>query len=122
MSNVVVSISYDASTELVMVTLRGIAVAQDVIRSLDAIAGFVEQYSASKVLIDATEFEHGYPAIEIIDVVSHAAKRLSDLIVARVVNCRGYMDDLLLQKARRFQINAQNFESFCSAKQWLLSH
>lgn len=47
------------------------------------------------------------------------ATSLETCVVARIVSFDGFMHDLFVQKAKRFEINAENFECFHKAKLWL---
>lgn len=119
MSDIITSISYDESLNLVLVKLTGTATSTDVIRNYDVITGYAQARQCQKLLIDVTELRHRYAAVEVIDVILAIKDKLAGFHVARVVGFDGYLHDLLLQNAKRFSLNAENFECFKKAKNWL---
>ncbi|TMO61014.1 hypothetical protein CWC18_12380 [Pseudoalteromonas aurantia] len=122
MSTLSTSITYDETTSLVMMTLRGTASAQDVVDVYQIANGYAKTHNSSKVLVDVSNLEHRFAAIDIVNIMPKIAHYLRDLSIARVVGFEGYMHDLFLQKAKRFNVNAENFECFKSAKQWLCNN
>lgn len=102
-----------------MMTLRGIASAQDVVDVYQIANGYAKTHNSSKILVDVSELEHRFAAIDIVNIMPKIAHYLTDLHIARVVGFEGYMHDLFLLKAKRFNVRAENFECFKSAKQWL---
>ncbi|OUL58246.1 hypothetical protein [Pseudoalteromonas ulvae] len=119
MSDIITSISYDESLHLVLVKLTGTASSTDVIRNYDVITRYAHARQCQKLLIDVTELRHRYAAVEVIDVILAIKDKLAGFHVARVVGFDGYLHDLLLQNAKRFSLNAENFECFKKAKNWL---
>ncbi|MFC3034787.1 hypothetical protein ACFOEE_19965 [Pseudoalteromonas fenneropenaei] len=119
MSQFSTSITYDETTALVMMTLRGKITAQDVISVYKIANEYAKTHNCSKVLLDVVELEHKFAAIDIVDIMPKVAHYLNGMTVARVVGFRGYMHDLFLQKAKRFNITAENFDCFNQAKRWL---
>jgi len=119
MSNISSCITYDASTSLIMMTLRGRATAQDVINFYQLAQQYSTIYSSNKILVDVSELVHDFPASDLITVMPVIASWLKTCTVARIVGFDGFMHDLFVQKAKRFQINAENFECFHKAKLWL---
>ncbi|CCQ10978.1 hypothetical protein PALB_18520 [Pseudoalteromonas luteoviolacea B = ATCC 29581] len=113
------SITYDETTRLVMMTLRGKISAQDVISVYRIAHEYAKSHRCDKVLIDVVELEHQFAAIDIVQIMPSIAHYLKGLSVARVVGFKGFMHDLFMQKAQRFDIDAQNFDCFKQAKQWL---
>jgi hypothetical protein len=122
MSTLSTSIAYDETTSLVMMTLRGSASAQDVVEVYQIANGYAKTHNSSKVLVDVSDLEHKFAAIDIVNIMPKIAHNLKDLSIARVVGFEGYMHDLFLQKAKRFNVDAENFECFKSAKQWLCNN
>lgn len=122
MSTLSTSITYDETTSLVMMTLRGTASAQDVVDVYQIANGYAKTHNSSKILVDVSNLEHRFAAIDIVNIMPKIAHCLRDLSIARVVGFEGYMHDLFLQKAKRFNVNAENFECFKSAKQWLCNN
>ncbi|MBE0366021.1 hypothetical protein PULV_b0747 [Pseudoalteromonas ulvae UL12] len=119
MSDIITSISYDESLHLVLVKLTGTASSTDVIRNYDVITRYAHARQCQKLLIDVTELRHRYAAVEVIDVILAIKDKLAGYAVARVVGFDGYLHDLLIQNAKRFSLNAENFECFKKAKNWL---
>ncbi len=119
MSTLSTSITYDESTSLVMMTLRGVVSAEDVIKTYQRANTYAMNYQSSKLLIDVTELEHDFAAIDIVALMPKVAHALHNIKLARVVSFNGYMHDLFLQKAKRFGITVENFECFKTAKIWL---
>ena len=119
MSDIITSISYDESLHLVLVKLTGTATSTDVIRNYDVITRYAHARQCQKLLIDVTELRHRYAAVEVIDVILAIKDKLAGYAVARVVGFDGYLHDLLIQNAKRFSLNAENFECFKKAKNWL---
>jgi hypothetical protein len=115
------SITYDETTHLVMMTLRGKISAQDVIGVYRIAHEYAKSHDCHKVLVDVVELEHQFAAIDIINIMPSVAHYLNGMLVARVVGFSGYMHDLFLQKAKRFDIKAENFDCFKQAKHWLTS-
>ncbi|MFC0119514.1 hypothetical protein [Pseudoalteromonas xiamenensis] len=113
------SITYDETTKLVMMTLRGKISAQDVISVYKIANEYAKSHDCTKVLIDVIELEHQFAAIDIVNIMPSVAHYLNGLVVARVVGFKGFMHDLFLQKAKRFDVVAENFDCFKQAKQWL---
>lgn len=113
------SITYDESTSLVMMTLRGVVTADDVIKTYQRANRYAQNYKSSKLLIDVTELEHNFAAIDIVSLMPKVANALQNMKLARVVSFDGYMHDLFLQKAKRFGITVENFDCFKTAKHWL---
>lgn len=122
MSTLSTSITYDETTSLVMMTLRGTASAQDVVDVYQIAYGYAKTHNSSKLLVDVSELEHRFAAIDIVNIMPKIAHHLRDISIARVVGFEGYMHDLFLQKAKRFNVQAENFECFKSAKQWLCNN
>ncbi|CAM3754668.1 MULTISPECIES: hypothetical protein [Pseudoalteromonas] len=121
MSNVSTCITYDASTSLIMMTLRGTASAQDVINFYQIAQQYVSMYGSNKLLVDVSELTHKFPASDLITIMPAISNWLARCFVARVVSFDGFMHDLFLQKAKRFDIKAENFDCFNSAKNWLVN-
>ena len=119
MSTLSTSITYDESTSLVMMTLRGVVSAEDVIKTYQRANTYAMNYKSSKLLIDVTELEHDFAAIDIVSLMPKVAHALHNIKLARVVSFNGYMHDLFLQKAKRFGITIENFDCFKTAKNWL---
>ena len=119
MSDIITSISYDESLDLVLVKLTGTATSSDVIRNYDVITGYAQARQCQKLLIDVTELRHRYAAVEVIDVILGIKDKLAGFHVERVVGFDGYLHDLLLQNAKRFSLNAENFKCKKKAKNWL---
>ncbi|WP_394188945.1 hypothetical protein [Pseudoalteromonas atlantica] len=119
MSNISTCITFDASSSLIMMTLRGNASAQDVINFYQIAQQHVAIYGSNKLLVDVSEVTHNFPASDLLNVMPVISNWLKHCVVARVVSFDGYMHDLFLQKAKRFDITAENFECFRSAKTWL---
>ncbi|KAF7764507.1 hypothetical protein PCIT_b0527 [Pseudoalteromonas citrea] len=122
MSTLSTSITYDETTSLVMMTLRGTASAQDVVDVYQIANGYAKTHNSSKILVDVSDLEHRFAAIDIVNIMPKVAHYLRDISIARVVGFEGYMHDLFLQKAKRFNVDAENFECFKSAKQWLCNN
>ncbi|MFK3861063.1 hypothetical protein [Pseudoalteromonas rhizosphaerae] len=121
MSNVSTCITYDASTSLIMMTLRGTASAQDVMNFYQIAQQYVSIYGSNKLLVDVSELTHKFPASDLLTIMPAVSKWLSSCFIARVVSFDGFMHDLFLQKAQRFDIKAENFDCFNSAKNWLVN-
>ncbi|MCQ8878668.1 hypothetical protein NQT69_11705 [Pseudoalteromonas shioyasakiensis] len=119
MSNVSTCITFDASTSLIMMTLKGTASAQDVINFYQIAQQYGEMYSSNKLLVDVSELSHDFPASELLNIMPTISGWLKDYLIARIVSFDGFMHDLFLQKAKRFGIPAENFECFATAKSWL---
>jgi len=119
MSNVSTCITFDASTSLIMMTLKGTASAQDVINFYQIAQQYGEMYSSNKLLVDVSELSHDFPASELLSIMPTISGWLKDYLIARIVSFDGFMHDLFLQKAKRFNIAAENFECFAAAKSWL---
>ena len=119
MSTLSTSITYDESTSLVMMTLRGVVSAEDVIKTYQRANTYAMNYKSTKLLIDVTELEHDFAAIDIVSLMPKVAHALHNIKLARVVSFNGYMHDLFLQKAKRFGITVENFDCFKTAKNWL---
>ncbi|KZN39067.1 hypothetical protein [Pseudoalteromonas luteoviolacea] len=119
MSLLSTSITYDKSTSLIMMTVRGRAGVEDVLNAYKAVQKYAESHGSNKVLVDVSELEHRFAAIDIVNVMPKVAHYVSNMQIARVVGFEGYMHDLFLQKVKRFGIHAENFECFKSAKEWL---
>lgn len=122
MSNVSSCITYDASTSLIMMTLRGRASAQDVISFYQLAQQYSTVYSSNKLLVDVSELVHDFPASDLLKIMPVISTWLKTCVIARIVSFDGFMHDLFLQKAKRFEINAENFECFKKAKLWLQDH
>lgn len=121
MSKVSTCITYDASTSLIMMTLRGTASAQDVINFYQIAQQYVTIYGSNKLLIDVSELTHKFPASDLLKIMPAVSNWLAHCFIARVVSFDGFMHDLFLQKAKRFELKAENFDCFNSAKAWLVS-
>ncbi|MBB1365765.1 hypothetical protein H5154_05095 [Pseudoalteromonas sp. SR44-5] len=121
MSNVFTCITYDASTSLIMMTLRGTASAQDVMNFYQIAQQYVSIYGSNKLLVDVSELTHKFPASELLTIMPAVSQWLASCFIARVVSFDGFMHDLFLQKAQRFDIKAENFDCFNSAKNWLVN-
>lgn len=121
MSNVSTCITYDASTSLIMMTLRGTASAQDVMNFYQIAQQYVSIYGSNKLLVDVSELTHKFPASDLLTIMPAVSKWLSSCFIARVVSFDGFMHDLFLQKAQCFDIKAENFDCFNSAKNWLVN-
>ncbi|ATC97021.1 hypothetical protein [Pseudoalteromonas tunicata] len=119
MSEIITSISYDSSLDLVLVKLTGSATSTDVINNYHLIINYANERHCRKLLVDVTELRHRYAAVEVIDVILAIKHVLKDFKLARVVGFDGYLHDLLIQNAKRFALNAENFECFEQAKIWL---
>ncbi|KPH58008.1 hypothetical protein AMS58_15455 [Pseudoalteromonas porphyrae] len=119
MSNVSTCITYDASTSLIMMTLRGTANAQDVITFYQIAEQYIGIYKCNKLLVDVSELKHDFPASDLLSIMPAISSWLKHCFIARIVSFDGFMHDLFLQKAKRFEITAENFECFRSAKHWL---
>jgi len=119
MSNVSSCITYDASTSLIIMTLKGRASAQDVVTFYQLAQQYSTVYNSNKMLVDVSELVHDFPAIELLKIMPLIATSLETCVVARIVSFDGFMHDLFVQKAKRFEINAENFECFHKAKLWL---
>ncbi|KZN46190.1 hypothetical protein L1077_09160 [Pseudoalteromonas luteoviolacea] len=119
MSALSTSITFDQTTSLILMTVRGKAGAEDVVNAYKAAKVYSEQHGSKKVLVDVSELEHKFAAIDIVNVMPKVAHYLTNMQIARVVGFEGYMHDLFLQKVKRFGIHAENFECFKSAKEWL---
>jgi hypothetical protein len=50
-------------------------------------------------------------------VIANSLKRA---VLAIVVSFDGFMHDLFVQKAKRYNLQAENFECFSKAKNWLV--
>ncbi|NOU50116.1 hypothetical protein HG263_06125 [Pseudoalteromonas sp. JBTF-M23] len=119
MSTLSTSITYDDTTSLILMTLRGCISADDVVSVYRIANDYAKAHNSSKILIDLSEVEHRFAAIDIVDFMPKVAHYMRDFTIARVVGFEGYMHDLILQKAKRYNVNAENFECFKTAKQWL---
>ena len=119
MSDIITSMSYDSSLNLVLVKLTGSASSTDVINNYHTIINFANERNSRKLLVDVTELRHRYAAVEVIDVMLAIKKDLTGFKLARVVGFDGYLHDLLIQNAKRFALDAENFECFKQAKIWL---
>jgi hypothetical protein len=119
MSTLFTSITYDESTSLVMMTLRGTVSAEDVLKTYQRANSYATNYKCSKILIDVTELDYDLAVIDIAALMPEVASELQNIKLARVVNFSGYRHDLFLQKAKHFGITVENFDCFRSAKLWL---
>lgn len=119
MSKVSTCIAFHASASLVMMTLRGTAQAQDVINFYQTARQYSAIYGSNKLLVDVSQLNHDFPASELLNIMPTISSWLKNCAVARVVSFDGFMHDLFLQKAHRFDITAENFECFSSARSWL---
>ncbi|MCO7190502.1 hypothetical protein CWB99_00305 [Pseudoalteromonas rubra] len=119
MSTLSTSITYDETTTLIMMTLRGKAGVDDVVNAYKAANSYASKHQSSKLLVDVSELEHRFAAIDVVNVMPKVAHHVKNMKIARVVGIEGFMHDLFLQKVQRFGINAENFECFKSAKEWL---
>ncbi|WKD25842.1 hypothetical protein NDQ71_18685 [Pseudoalteromonas sp. KG3] len=102
-----------------MMTLRGTASAQDVMNFYQIAQQYVSIYGSNKLLVDVSELTHKFPASDLLTIMPAVSNRLANCFIARVVSFDGFMHDLFLQKAKRFDLKAENFECFTSAKNWL---
>ena len=121
MPNVSTCITYDASTSLVMMTLRGTASAQDVINFYQIAHQYSLLYGSDKILVDVTELTHNFAPAELFNIMPVIAHSLKKACVAIVVSFDGFMHDLFVQKAKRYNLHAENFECFQKAKTWLVA-
>ncbi|MCG7534040.1 hypothetical protein [Pseudoalteromonas sp. OOF1S-7] len=119
MSTLSTSITYDETTTLIMMTLRGKAGVDDVVNAYRAANNYASKHQSSKLLVDVSELEHRFAAIDVVNIMPKVAHHVKNMKIARVVGIEGFMHDLFLQKVQRFGINAENFECFKSAKEWL---
>lgn len=119
MSNVSTCITFDASASLIMMTLRGKASAQDVINFYQIAQQYVAMYGSNKLLVDVSDLQHDFPASDLLNIMPTISTWLKDCVIARIVSFDGFMHDLFLQKAKRFDIEAENFDCFRTAKSWL---
>jgi len=119
MSKLITNLSYDEAENLVMVKLFGKANVVDVVNIYKKITQFAAQNSSHKLLVDVVELEHQYPAIEVINLVVQIEALLKGFKVARIIGFRGFHHDLVLQKAKRFNVYAENFDCSKKAKHWL---
>ncbi|WP_404344178.1 hypothetical protein [Pseudoalteromonas mariniglutinosa] len=120
MSNVSTCITYDASTSLILVTLKGTASAQDVINFYKIAQHYSVLYNSNRILVDVSQVTHQFPATDLLNIMPTIASWLKQTAIARVVSFDGFMNDLFVQKAKRFNLNTENFESVQTAKNWLL--
>jgi|TARA_R110001606_G_scaffold56537_4_gene137068 hypothetical protein len=104
-----------------MMTLRGTASAQDVMNFYQIAQQYVSIYGSNKLLVDVSELTHKFPASELLTIMPAVSQWLASCFIARVVSFDGFMHDLFLQKAQRFDIKAENFDCFNSAKNWLVN-
>jgi len=119
MSKLITNLSYDDSENLVMVKLFGAANVEDVVNIYKRITEFAKFNSTDKLLVDVIELEHQYPAIEVINLVVQIESILKGFKVARIIGFKGFHHDLVLQKAKRFNVHAENFDCSKKAKHWL---
>jgi len=120
MPNVSTCITYDASTSLVMMTLRGTASAQDVINFYQIAQQYSVLYGSDKILVDVSELTHNFAPADLFTIMPAVANSLKKAVVAIVVSFDGFMHDLFMQKAKRYNLQAENFECFNKAKNWLV--
>jgi len=119
MSKLITNLSYDGSENLVMVKLFGAANVGDIVNIYKKITTFAKINSSHKLLVDVVELEHQYPAIEVINLVVQIEEILKGFKVARIIGFKGFHHDLVLQKAKRFNVHAENFNCCKTAKDWL---
>ncbi|AXV67171.1 hypothetical protein D0907_17775 (plasmid) [Pseudoalteromonas lipolytica] len=120
MTNVSTCITYDASTSLVMMTLRGMASAQDVINFYQIAHQYSLLYGSDKILVDVSELTHNFEPADLFTIMPVVANTLKRAVIAIVVSFDGFMHDLFVQKAKRYNVHAENFECFQTAKNWLI--
>ncbi|WP_462181662.1 hypothetical protein [Pseudoalteromonas gelatinilytica] len=120
MPNVSTCITYDASTSLVMMTLRGTASAQDVINFYQIAHQYSVLYGSEKILVDVSELTHDFAPADLFTIMPVIANSLKRAVLAIVVSFDGFMHDLFVQKAKRYNLQAENFECFNKAKNWLV--
>ena len=119
MHKISTSVTFDECNDLIMMKIRGIANANDVVSAYEKANLYAKKHNSSKVLVDVSELEHRFAAIDIVNIMPKVAHNFGNLHIARVVGFEGYMHDLFLQKIKRFNISAENFECFKSAREWL---
>ena len=119
MSNLITNLSYDASENLVMVKLFSTANVEDVVSIYKKITEYVKLNATNKLLVDVIELEHKYPAIEVINLVVQITSILQVFKVASIIGFKGFNHDLVLQKAKRLNVYAENFDCSKKAKHWL---
>ncbi|MEI5637521.1 MULTISPECIES: hypothetical protein [unclassified Pseudoalteromonas] len=119
MHKISTSVTFDKCNDLIMMKVRGIASAKDVVESYQRAHSYANKHKSKNILVDVSELEHRFAAIDIINIMPKVAHYIGDMNIARVVGFEGYMHDLFLQKIKRFDINAENFECFKSAREWL---
>ncbi|WP_440056694.1 hypothetical protein ACSLBF_17585 (plasmid) [Pseudoalteromonas sp. T1lg65] len=122
MNKLSTSITYDHLNDLIMMKVRGVANANDVIAAYEKANLYAKKHNSSRILLDVSELEHRFAAIDIVNLMPQVVHYIRDLSVARVVGIKGYMHDLFLQKVKRFDVNAENFECFKTAREWLSKH
>ena len=115
MPNVSTCITYDASTSLVMMTLRGTASAQDVIifTNCPTILSFIW---VRKILVDVSELTHNFAPADLFTIMPEVANSLKEAVVAIVVSFDGFMHDLFMQKAKRYNLQAENLSVLTKQK------
>ncbi|WP_419148090.1 hypothetical protein [Pseudoalteromonas 'SMAR'] len=119
MHKISTSVTFDKCNDLIMMKVRGIASAKDVVESYQRAHCYANKHKSKNILVDVSELEHRFAAIDIINIMPKVAHYIGDMNIARVVGFEGYMHDLFLQKIKRFDVNAENFECFKSAREWL---
>ncbi len=120
MSNVSTCITYDASTSLILMTLRGTASTQDVINFYQIAHQYSVLYGSEKILVDVSELTHNFGPADLFKIMPVIANSLSRVVIAIVVNFDGFMHDLFILKAKRYNLQAENFECYQMAKNWLV--
>jgi len=119
MSKIITNLSYDACENLVMVKLFGAANVDDVVKIYKNITEFAKLNHTNKLLVDVIDLEHTYPAIDVINLIVQIETLLKGFKLARIIGFKGFHHDLVLQKAKRFNVFAENFDCSKKAKLWL---
>ena len=115
-------ICLDKSSSFIEMTLKGEISAKEMTEVYQKANAHAQIFNVSKLLINVADLQHDFDAIDIVIQMPKIADSLNDIQLARVVGYRGFMHDLFLQKAQRFGIFVENFDSYESAKDWLSKH
>ncbi|SFB97264.1 hypothetical protein [Pseudoalteromonas denitrificans] len=119
MSGLITSLSYDETENLVMVNLFGKASVTDIIDTYKKITCFAKVNSSNKLLVDVSELKRYYPRVEVINLFIQIKALLVGFKMARITGIESYRYDIVLQKAKRFNLDVENFDCTKKAKHWL---
>jgi hypothetical protein len=80
----------------------------------------IPSHVPEKILVDLSPSNTNFAPADLFTIMPVIANSLKRAVLAIVVSFDGFMHDLFVQKAKRYNLQAENFECFSKAKNWLV--